>query len=77
MLVPSHLYSPFCEPSFVKGGGFHSGKIAFNSYAFIQFKFKTGEMSVLFVFKLLASPKFFYYLNLIAHVRYIKILRGS
>ena len=46
MLVPSHLYSPFCEPSFVKGGVFHSGKIAFNTYAYIQFIFKTGGMSV-------------------------------
>ena len=46
MLVPSHLYGPFREPSFVKGGVFHSGKIAFNTYACIQFKFKTGEMSV-------------------------------
>ena len=49
MLVPSHLYSSFCafcEPSFVKGGVFHSGKIAFNIYACIQFKFKTDEMSL-------------------------------
>ena len=46
MLVPSHLYSPFCGPSFVKGGVFHSGKIAFNIYACIQFKFKTDEMSL-------------------------------
>ena len=45
MLVPSQLYSPFCEPSFVKGGAFHSGTIEINTYACIQFKFKTGEMS--------------------------------
>ena len=45
-LLKHPVYSPFCEPSFVKGGVFHSGKIAFNTYACIQFKFKTGEMSV-------------------------------
>ena len=54
MLVPSQLYSPSCEPSFVKGGVFHSGKTAFNTYVCIQFKFKTGEMSVV-------STKFFTY----------------
>ena len=52
MLVPSHLYSPFCEPFFVKGGVFHSGKIAFNTYACIQFTFKTGELSVVSSFLL-------------------------
>ena len=30
-LLKHPVYSPFCEPSFVKGGVFHSGKIAFNT----------------------------------------------
>ena len=67
MLVPSHLYSPFCEPSFVQGGVFHSGKIAFNTYACIQFKFKTGEMSVVLCSSFSLRCNF-------SHVRYIKIL---
>ena len=67
MFVPRHLYSLFCEPSFVKEGVFHFGKIAFNNYACIQFKFKTGEMSVVLCSSFSLRRNF-------SHVRYIKIL---
>ena len=79
-LLKHPVYSPFCKPSFVKGGLFHSGKIAFNTYACIQFKFKTGEMSAVLCASFWLRRNFshveicIYYSNLIAQVRYVKIL---